>query len=576
MKGGRTTIRHGGRTTGRVRDRLRLTARLRDRFAGPDGADASARPRALARTDPRPGGAAPDGTRRLIRDPATPPDDRWSWAALLLGAGVIGLISLFRTTAWSMVDTWSTSDSFGHGFLIVPICAYLLWHRRSEFARTSPRPNVWGVGFAAAAAFAWLLGDLAGAQVVQQFALVAMIQGMFVAIVGTGVLRIAKFPIFYLYFAVPIGTILISPLQDFTAQFLVRMLRLTGIPVHLDGIFLQIPSGSFEVAEACAGLRFLITSIALGVVFAYVMYHQPWRRLLFIALSITVPIIANGFRAYGIVMLAHDSDYQIAASADHITYGLIFLSMVFLLLLAFGMVLREPSNLADPVLPTMAPRSAEKRPASSLSFLAATAAVLLTATLASGYAGYAAHRVADTSSVALIAPRAAAPWATDPEAGTDWRPVFLEPNAEVFQTYAAGDRRVDLYIAYYTRQHQGAEVVFSRNTFVGASAWERAGGGHLDVTAAGEPLTVAYTRIRSPSRRRVVWHWYWVDGQFTSNPVVAKFLEVKAKLTGGTQAAAAIGVAADYQDRPEEAFRAIKGFLDQSGPIRAALERAAR
>jgi exosortase A len=580
MTGERTPVRRSARPAGRARDRLRSAARVEGHVADPGGTNVSAWPGTPTRADSQassvPEGDASRQSAPLASEPAVRLDDRWGWAAVLLGVGMIGLVGLFWSTVSSMVETWSTTQSFSHGFLIVPICIYLLWQRRREFAETNPRPSVWGIAFAVAAAFAWLLGSLAGVLVVQQFAFVAMVQGLFVAVVGTGPLRVAKFPILYLYFAVPFGTSLIAPLQDFTAQFLVHMLRLSGMPVYLDGIFLQIPSGSFEVAEACAGLRFLITSVALGVVFAYVVYHQLWRRVLFIALSVIVPIIANGFRAYGIVMLAHYSDYRIAAGVDHITYGLIFLSIVFFLLLALGMSLRERSKPVSLVVSSIAPRPAGRRPATSISFLAATAAVLLFAASASGYAGYSAYLAGGGVATTLTPPVVGAPWTALTAANASWQPTFVDPDKESLQTYADGDRHVDLYIAYYRHQRQGAEVVHGLNSFAGAPPWERVGGGHIQAVVDGQDLKVAYTRIRSPSGHRVVWHWYWVDGQYTASPYVAKLLEVKAKLLGGVPAAAAVAVAAGYLDSPEEAFHAIKDFLRDTGPIRAALEHASR
>ena len=322
-------------------------------------------------------------------------------------------------------------------------------------------------------------------------------------------------------------------------------------------------------------MRFLITSVALGVVFAYAVYHQLWRRLLFIALSMVVPIIANGIRAYGIVMLAHYSDYRIAAGVDHITYGLIFLSIVFFLLLAFGMSLRERSKPIVPIGPSMALQPVKSRLATSVSFLAATAAVLLSAAAASGYAGYSAYRAGGRVATTLTAPVAAAPWTAIPVVNASWRPNFVDPDRELLQTYVDGHSHVDFYVAYYGHQRQGTEVVHGLNSFVGDAPWERVGGGHIQAAVDGQTLNVAYTRIRSPSGHRVVWHWYWVDGQYTANPYVAKLLEVKAKLLGGVQAAAAIGLAADYEDRPNEAFQAINTLLDHLAPIGVQLRRSA-
>lgn len=139
------------------------------------------------------------------------------------------------------------------------------------------------------------------------------------------------FPLGFLLFAVPVGEALIPPLQQVTAWFTVEGLRLTGIPVWWEGLYLSIPAGHFEVAEACSGLRYLMASVALGVLYAYLTYRSPWRRLAFVVLSMVMPIVANGIRAYGIVMIAHLEEMKYATGVDHLIYGWLFFGLVVLL-----------------------------------------------------------------------------------------------------------------------------------------------------------------------------------------------------------------------------------------------------
>jgi len=528
-------------------------------------------------------GAAADGVPAFARQPSDPelaaPSEKigsgWGLPAALLGLGTAVLLALFWPTAWSLGYTWATSNAFGHGFLIVPISAYLAWLRRHELAKVGARPSAWGIALVGAAAFAWLLGELAGASVVRQLALVAMLQGLTLGVLGARATRIVLFPLLYLYFAIPLGVDLIPPLQDFTAEFIVRLLRLAGVPVYLDGVFIQIPNARFEVAEACAGLRFLITSLALGTLFAYIMYRQMWRRVMFVSLSIVVPIIANGFRATGIVMLAHVSDQRLAAGADHITYGLIFLSIVLIALLGLGMTFREREPAPAPTVEAEAPSIAGAAP---FGFVAAFALALAMAGGAVAYSDYIARggtTVDGGGAIALSPPPVNAPWARAATTEGTWRPTFASADAEVLQTYQGPRGRVDLYIAFYARQRQGAEAINARNSVVGARPWNRAGGGRATITVDGKALDVAQTRILGPGGGRLVWHWYWVDGRFTSNRYIAKFLEVKAKLLAGKTAAAAIVLAADYRDRPRDAARVLRDFLARMDPLGDALARVA-
>src|SRR5205807_5019380 len=154
-------------------------------------------------------------------------------------------------------------------------------------------------------------------------------------------------PLLFLFFLVPFGAFLVPTLQSITVAFAVGGLKLVGIPVFADGILIDIPEGHFEVAEACAGLRFLIASIVFGCFFATIMYHSRVRRSAFVGLSILLPIVANGLRALGLILVAHVEGSGTAIEADHILYGWIFFTLVTLLLIGIGMTFAEsPQHIA--------------------------------------------------------------------------------------------------------------------------------------------------------------------------------------------------------------------------------------
>jgi exosortase/archaeosortase family protein len=145
-----------------------------------------------------------------------------------------------------------------------------------------------------------------------------------------------KFPLVYLLFSVPMGENLIPWLQDVTAWFTVFFLKLNGIPVYVDGLYIQIPTGMFEVAVACSGIRYLIASVAVGTLFGYLTYNKFYKQILFIIFAIGLPILANGIRAYGIVAIAYYSDMEYATGADHLIYGWVFFGLVIMLMFWLG------------------------------------------------------------------------------------------------------------------------------------------------------------------------------------------------------------------------------------------------
>jgi exosortase A len=267
--------------------------------------------------------------------------DPWpvAWSALL--ASVFGVTLIFSDTIAGMIQIWSNSDAFGHGFLIAPISAFLLWYGRDRLADISPRPCFWGLGAMIVALIAWLLGRLAGFLILENFAFVAVIQSLFLILLGWRAMRILAFPLFYLIVMVPFGEFLIPFLQDLTAILVVQALRIVDVPVFLDGVMLTIPTGAFEVAETCSGLRFMIAVVALGLIFAHLAYDDWLRKGIFMAIAICTTIVGNVLRAFGLVYLAHMTNLEVTDWADHITYGWVFLSFLLIILFWLGLKLRK-------------------------------------------------------------------------------------------------------------------------------------------------------------------------------------------------------------------------------------------
>jgi exosortase len=187
----------------------------------------------------------------------------------------------------------------------------------------------------------WLLAERLGIMEGRQLAAMSFVELLFLAVLGKRLWWALAGPLLYLYFLVPFGEFLTPQLQDITTWFIRHGLETLGVPAYIDGYVIEIPQGSFYVAEACAGLRFLIASIAFGCLYALMMYRSPVRRTIFIVVSIIVPVIANGFRAIGIVYLGYLLNSAQAAAADHIIYGWLFFSFVILVLILLGLPFRQ-------------------------------------------------------------------------------------------------------------------------------------------------------------------------------------------------------------------------------------------
>jgi exosortase A len=277
----------------------------------------------------------------------------WGVTLAALGVGTVAFIAAFFEEVRRALVVWDESTAYNHCYLILPIVAYLIWERWRALYATAPEPTLWPLAAMVPVALVWLFA--ANAQIMEgrQLAAMTLFELFLFALLGKKVWRIVAFALLYLYFLVPAGAFITPYLQTFAARFAVKGVELLGIPIYSDGYHIEVPGARFEVAEACAGLRFLIASVALGTLYGYTMYRSWRRRAAFMAVSIVVPIIANGFRVLGIVVLGYILGNAQAAVADHLIYGWVFFSLVSLILILLGLPFRQavPAFPVTPVEP---------------------------------------------------------------------------------------------------------------------------------------------------------------------------------------------------------------------------------
>jgi len=485
----------------------------------------------------------------------------WRAALPAIAAAVLAILAVYSETAKSIVAIWRSSDTFAHGFLIVPISALLVWIKRREVAALAPRPDVLGLALLGGAGFVWLVAEEAQVQVLAQYALVAMVPATVVALAGRRVAWALAFPLGVLLLAVPFGEAFLPRLMEWTADFTVAALRMTGIPVYREGTFFTIPSGHWAVAEACSGLRYLIASVTVGAVYAYLTYRTWWKRALFLALSTVVPIGANFVRAYVIVLVGHLSSMKLAVGVDHLIYGWVFFGLVIGLLFWLGSFWREPSAAAPPK--HAFPETTPIRPARFA--VAAFGAVMLAAAwpLCAPYL----DRVDDVP-VDLAAPPGASGWSLEPQHDMHWRPNYHGAAASTLAVYHKGERSVSVYLGYYRNQRQGAELVSSQNRVAGSSdsPWVKTGDSPRREELPNGTVELRQTRLRSAAGELLVWDWYRIAGHDLSNPYVAKALVARDKLLRRGDDSAAIVLAAPYETRSETAAETLRLFTREMLP----------
>lgn len=479
---------------------------------------------------------------------------------------------LYRDTAMAMVTIWSRSETFTHGFLVPPIVLWLVWRKRQVISALTPQPMLGAFVLIAGAAFVWLLGDLVAVNAVTQLTLVALLVLAVPAMLGLAVTRSIIFPLGFLFFCVPIGEFLMPQLMEWTANFTVIALRLSGIPVYREGLQFVIPSGNWSVVEACSGVRYLIASLTVGTLFAYLNYQSTQRRVMFVLVSILVPVVANWLRAYMIVMLGHLSGNKLAAGVDHLIYGWLFFGVVIMLMFIIGARWAEP----DSVVPVdRASSLAQQQPVTAANLWLAVAgfAVLVASPHAALWAidrGETAGAVAFSAPAALAADwQTAAPGAPGEPGEPDFKPAFQNPSAEINATYASNGRIVGLYVGYYQHQDYTRKLVSSNNVLVTSKdpQWAQVTSASRNVALKGKLVAVRTAELRGVAlsahdndARLAVWQIYWINGTLTSSDYLAKVYSAVQRLTGRGDNSAAI-IIYTAKDQPLSGDAVLESFL---------------
>ena len=411
----------------------------------------------------------------------------------LAAAGGLALLCLaFRQEIGAAITVWDSSTAYGHCWLVLPIVGWLLWERRAILATGAARPTVWPAVAALPLAVMWVAADWLGIMEGRQLALVGFAELLLIACLGWRLWWALSAAFLYLAFLVPFGAFLTPALQRFTTGFILGGLRLLDIPFQANAFQIAIPEGVFYVAEACAGLRFLIASVAFGVLYAVTIFRSPWRRAAFIAVACVVPIVANGFRGLGIVLLGHALGSAQAGAADHLIYGWVFFSFVIVLLALSGLPFRQ--DMRPP-----APAAAPPLPARPRPVFAAAAAVLLLAI--AGPLGLAVLDAAPHPALAAITPNLVLPASCRAGAAT-------QSGATATQSVLCGRATLQITTTILPAATNPARILAAARTPAEATL-----DGEADSQAWRTPAGAPWMLLTVKETGRQSAYAVWVDGE---------------------------------------------------------------
>ena len=495
-----------------------------------------------------------------------------SWAQVLplLFALIVWILFWYRDTALAMVAIWARAETYAHAFIVPPISLWLIWRKRHELALLQPEPTFWLFLPLLATAILWLMGELTAVNALTQFTFVLTLLLAIVSTLGFRISRRIVFPLAFLLFCVPVGDFMIPRLMEWTAWFTVFAMRASGIPAYQEGMQFVIPSGNWSVVEACSGLRYVIASLTVGTLFAYLNYVSLRRRLIFIGVSIIVPVIANWMRAYLIVMLGHFSDNKVGVGVDHLIIGWLFYGIVIAIMFIIGARCSEVPPNTRPLLAPHITTTHFPTPAARAWIVTVGIALLA----AAGPLGFVTIDATDRSAAPKLPGLALPAGWSEAAPYTNWRPAYANASIERQATYTQEDKTVGLYVGYYHNQDYQRKLVTSTNALVRSNdpTWIILSRNSAEINLEGIPPSIETAELLSKditASRLVVWQWYWINGKLTASDFEAKLLTAFSRLRGRGDDSAVIILYANQ----ESASETLPTFAMQAiGPINQMLD----
>lgn len=497
-----------------------------------------------------------------------------AWRTALVRLAIVWalLIAVFYRDWWEMAGQWWNSSTYNHILLIPVILAWLVWQRLQGLARLEPAPWWPGLLLVAGAALLWLFGAFSGISTARQLGAVAVLAGAAVSLLGVRAGAVLAFPLGYMAFLVPFGDELVPSMQMVTASISIWLVRLSGVPATIDGVFIDTPAALFEVAEACSGVRFLVAMIAFGVLVANVCFVSRLRRAAFLAVCVAVPVLANGVRAWATIYAAQIVGVEVATGFDHIVYGWIFFALVLALVLwlSWRFFDRPVGDAFVDVGRMDASPLLGRLEAMRIGFVPLIGGLAVIIAASQGWA-YAADRLEANMPRQIYLPEVPGWHRVDYHPQVWWEPRATGADHRLLGRYADKDgREIDVFFALFASQREGHEAGgFGQGALMPESAWSWQSSGPAMGAAMSDRL------FAGGNVERIALTWYRTGDLLTGSNARLNLATLGNKLALRARPTMVLILSAEEGDGQPAAKEAIAAFRKAIAPTGQWMDRVA-
>lgn len=440
---------------------------------------------------------------------------------------ILAFFYTFSDTWAALFKMWSNyGRGYDHGFLLLGICIYLARkiHQEKHAQLVGDQTNVLPLFALFILCLMWLAANLIGIAIAQEMVLPVIVLCIVASYAGFRHVRLFVFPVLFIYLAIPFWDEATVPaLQALTVHAVQFFIHLSGLTAHIYSNYVQIPYGTFEIANSCAGMRYMLIALTLTILHGYLSYNTLFARILFILWGLFLSLLANWIRVYLIILIGYKTQMQSSVVNDHEMFGwLVFsvtLAPLFLMTPFFARFDKPKEATATAQQSDIDPVEGKRKKISigiSIIFI-----LLLTKLLSFLPAIY-------NNDIQLEPfPDSVGAWQKS-EVVPDWNPTFKNPSAFANTLYSKDQDKISTHLYFYATNREGAELASSDNKVI-TRPWKIIEQNNFNLAEKG---LVTRVTTSNNKEKKLIYYWYKINHYQAVSPIKVKLYQLMGYFTG--------------------------------------------
>lgn len=492
---------------------------------------------------------------------------------LHLAAMLLMFVALYWKVVPSMVQQWQKDENYSHGFLVPLIAGYFLWQRWPDLKEKLTRPCGLGLAVIVMGLLQLLVSWLGSEYFLMRSSLIVLLAGSVLLLFGPQILKAMALPLGYLFFMVPIPYIIYDmaafPLKLFVTKLSVWVLKVSGVVVMREGNIIMFPATTLEVADACSGIRSLISLLALAVAYSFFINISARLRWILIISALPIAISTNALRVIATGFLAQWWGAAAAEGFFHEFAGLAVFALAMVMLITFGALLKKFNHQSANETPETETKAF---PGGSVSSATAPFARFATVYLLMTATALYLHLHSD------VAVPSARPLADIPKTNLGWKMTSQsEMSSGVLEVLKAADyimrqytdssgRKVSLYLGYHSGGKDSGGIHSPKNCLPGSGWYEVSSvRGVLDL--GPERLNIVRAVYQKGESKDLFLYWYHVKGGSLSEEYSLKLAEIKNSFLYRRRDSAFVRISVPFETDEKRAAETADAFVRDFYPV---------